>query len=262
MSKFDLKRLQLFEFTDLKWWPNFFRSMTTSFLQAMIEKNHPYSEKLDLITNAIESTPSDNIIDLCSGNFGPWFHLKKQIEENSNNKINVIFTDKYPNNKLAKTLDNMSGFDYYPDSVDAKDIPKNLVGVRTIFNGLHHFNQEDAQKIINNSVENKQPIIIFEILERSWFSLLMSIFFIPFYVLIQFPFLMKLSFLNVFFTYIIPIFPIVFTWDTMVSNLRSYSEEELERMIQGADKNDNYKWHIGSYQHRRIPVLYLIAYPV
>jgi len=258
--KFKIKRYQLFEFTDLQWWPKYLRSMITTFLHANIEKYKPYSQKLDLITLALRSNKNNQIIDLCSGDLGPWVHLKTELEENYNHKINIIFTDKYPNYKYTQFND-LKNCSYYPKSVDAKDVPDELVGTRTIFNGFHHFPPQDAQKIINNSVQSKQPILIFELLNRHWKDISIVTFFTPFYVFLLMPFLMKLSLKNIFFTYVFPIFPIIFTWDTIVSHLRCYSEEELEIMIKKADTDDKYKYTIGKYRHGNFPVLYMIAYP-
>jgi len=261
VAEFEIKRRQLFEFTDLIWWPKSLRSMITTFLHANIEKYKPYSQELDLITQAIQSNKNNQIIDLCSGNLGPWLHLKKQLEEKHHDKINIIFTDKYPNLTFTHQINEIDNFTYYPQSVDARDVPKTLTGTRTIFNGFHHFNPNDAQKIIDNSIESKQPIIIFELLNRNWKDILIVTIFTPFYIFLTMPFFMKLSFNNIFFTYIFPLFPITFTWDTVVSHLRCYSEKELENMIQKADKDKNYIWDIGKYRHGNFPVLYCIAYP-
>ena len=75
------------------------------------------------------------------------------------------------------------------------------------------------------------------------------------------PFLMKPSFSNLFFTYIIPIFPVAFTWDAIVSHFRCYSEKELESMINKVDKKSEYQWEIGNYRAGNFPVTYFVAYP-
>ena len=261
MKKKGPKRFQLFEFTDLKWCPDIFRTMATDFMQAVIEKYQPYSFKLDLIAKAVKSTSNNRVIDLCSGSFGPWLHLKKQIEQENNKEIEVVFTDKYPSPKLAEKLKNLKGFTYSSESVDAKDVPNSLNGTRTIFNGLHHFPPQDAQKIIENSIQHKQPIIVFEILQRSWNDIIIVSIFTPFYILLFMPFFMKISLKNIFFTYILPIFPLMFTWETIISNLRCYKEEELIKMLQESDKEQAYTYDIGSYRCKFFPVLYLIAYP-
>ena len=256
-----IKRRQLFEFNDLKWWPDLFRSMTTDFLHSVIEKHKPYSVAIDLIAKAIKSTKSNKIVDLCSGSLGPWLHLKEQLENKTRQSINITFTDKYPNTKLSKEFNILDGASYNMDSIDAVSIPKSLDGTRTIFNGLHHFNPEDAQKIIADAVNNNQPIVIFELLRRSWLDITMVTLFTPLYVLLNLPFLLPLTFKNILFTYIIPIFPIVFTWDTIVSHLRCYSQDELNDMIEKADVKNSYKKNIGSYTFKFLPVTYMICYP-
>lgn len=46
------------------------------------------------------------------------------------------------------------------------------------------------------------------------------------------------------FTYIIPVFPLLILWDALVSNLRTYSPEELRSMLE--DLNDeSYHWELG-----------------
>ena len=259
-KKFRLKRIQLFEFSDLKWWPDILRNMTTDFLHAIIEKNKPYLPKLDLIVEAIKSTQTNKIVDVCSGSLGPWLHLEKHIKENYK-KLDITFTDIHPNHTLAKQINSLDNFCYSLEPIDARDIPPSLDGTRTLFNGFHHFAPNDAQKIFDSAIANKKPIIIFEILNRYWKDIFIVMLFMPFYVLLLTPFFMKLSFKNIFFTYIFPIFPIVFTWDSIISNMRCYSEEEIIKMIQKADKDNNYQWYIGQYRHNHFPVLYCIAYP-
>ena len=261
MAKLKVPRLHLFEFTDLRWCPKFIRSMITDFLHVNIEKYQPYSYKIDLIIEAIKINESTQIIDLCSGNSGPWFHLKKQLEEKSNKAINVVFTDIYPSTLSIKKTKILNNFTYINNPIDARNVPKELNGPRTIFNGFHHFSPEDAQKIIDNCVENKQPIMIFELLSRNLSDVIIVSLFTPLYILLSMPFLMKPSFSNLFFTYIIPIFPVAFTWDAIVSHFRCYSEKELESMINKVDKKSEYQWEIGNYRAGNFPVTYFVAYP-
>jgi len=261
VKKFKAKRRQLFEFTDLKWWPKYLRSMITTFLHANIEKYKPYSKKLDIIAKAMNSNKDNQIIDLCSGNLGPWIHLQEKLEKHYHHKTNIIFTDKYPNHKFTEKIQSLDNCSYYSESVDARDVPNELIGIRTIFNGFHHFTPKDAYAIIDNSIQSNQPIIIFELLSRNWSDIIIVAIFTPFYTLLTLPFFMKLTLKNIVFTYIIPIFPIIFTWDTIVSHLRCYTEEEIEDMIVKADKNNNYTYIVGNYRAGKFPVLYCIAYP-
>lgn len=235
--------------------------MITGFLHVNIEKYQPYSYKLNLVINALKATKDTQIIDLCSGNSGPWLHLKKELEEQYTKNIDVVLTDIFPSTLLIEKTQGLNDFTYIKEPVDARHVPKELTGTRTIFNGFHHFKPNDAQEIINNSVKNKQALIIFELLSRNWNDIIIVSLFTPLYTLLTLPFLMKISFKNLFFTYIIPIFPIVFTWDTVVSHFRCYTEEELESMIKKADKKNEYIWKIGNYRAGNFPVTYFVAYP-
>lgn len=260
MAKIKVPRLHLFEFTDLKWCPEFIRSMIIDFLHVNIEKYKPYSNKTNLVIEAIKSSDNIQIVDLCSGNMGPWLHLKKELETKCDKNINIVFTDIYPSTSLIKKTKSLDNFTYIENSIDARNVPKELTGTRTIFNGFHHFSPKDAQEIINNSVDGKQPIVIFELLSRNLSDVVIVSLITPIYTLLMMPFLMKPSFKNLFFTYIIPIFPIVFTWDTVASHFRCYSEKELEDMINKSDKKNEYKWETGNYRAGNLPVTYFVAY--
>ncbi|MEO8900970.1 MAG: class I SAM-dependent methyltransferase, partial [Polyangiaceae bacterium] len=63
-------------------------------------------------------------------------------------------------------------------------------------------------------------------------------------------------------TYVVPVVPLCTWWDGVVSCLRAYSPEELQRLVASLPEN-NYVWDIG-----RLPVpgaptslIYLIGYP-
>ena len=42
-----------------------------------------------------------------------------------------------------------------------------LAGLRTIFNGFHHFRPEDATAVLRNAAEAGQPVAIFEVSHRT-----------------------------------------------------------------------------------------------
>ena len=63
------------------------------------------------------------------------------------------------------------------------------------------------------------------------------------------------------FTYVIPVAPLLITWDAVVSTLRCYTPEELLAMAQRAGGGD-YQWSAGSYWFRGVPVTYLVGHPV
>ena len=57
------------------------------------------------------------------------------------------------------------------------------------------------------------------------------------------PFVRPLTFSQLFFTYIIPIIPIIYAWDGQASLMRTYSFKDLESIIEELD-NNKYSWEI------------------
>ena len=166
-----MKRFQLFELTDLPWWPKSLRELLTGFLELLLSAAKPFSPKAKLLAHIMEKTKQTQFVDLCSGSGGPWLSLSEDVRRVSGKKISILLTDKYPNPEASYPLNDISNIRYSPHSVSALAVPSTLKGIRTMFNGLHHFSPDAAVSILKDAVENDQPIAIFEMLRRSWFDL-------------------------------------------------------------------------------------------
>jgi len=91
-----MKRRHLFEFHELPACPQVLRELVTGFLEAITALFRPYSPKKDFLLRAMRSTNTEQFVDLCSGNGGPWFHLAQQIEQETGRRVSVVLTDKFP----------------------------------------------------------------------------------------------------------------------------------------------------------------------
>lgn len=255
-----MKRLQLFEFTDLPWWPKILRNLLTDFLEHLLATIKPFAPKTALLSKVMENTQQTRFIDLCSGSGGPWLSLIEELRNKSGKNISVLLTDKYPNSEMCDKFSSMTGINYFPHSVDALAVPNELNGIRTLFNGFHHFPPDAAKQIIQNTVKNNQSIIIFEILNRSWFDFFYFLM-TPINVWLLTPTIRPISTTRFLFTYLIPIAPLVIMWDSVVSILRCYTPDELLTMARQSDAKHSYIWEAGRYRHRGIPITYLIGHP-
>lgn len=98
-----MKRVHLFEFEDLKWFPNWIRICMTRLIMVMHKKFKTSEDMSKLLADLIKQTNTTKIIDLCSGSGGPmldtFYHLKDiyKIED-----IELLLTDLYPNLEDAK----------------------------------------------------------------------------------------------------------------------------------------------------------------
>jgi len=136
----------------------------TDYLRYLIARVNFYQPVIPLITEGLHQTSSNRIIDLCSGGGGAIEQIQNNLSKQSSLDIKIILTDKYPNRSAfefiaAKTNGNISFSDA---SVDAADVPASLKGFRTIFSGFHHFDPKHAKAVIQNAVDAKSGIGIFD----------------------------------------------------------------------------------------------------
>jgi hypothetical protein len=260
-----MKRIHLFEFMDLRWFPDFLRQIQTNILQVMMTRTKAFDYAIPYIERELVHTQTDTIIDLCSGASGPWLRL---INKMNDKKIKVILTDKYPNKRMFQQIKQQSGgrIDFVSEPVDAVDIPTEIKGIKTMFTGFHHFKPEEVRKFFLNARDKNQTICIFDyvpnkILTILLFPLTFIISFIQFYFLSFF--VKPLSLVRLLFTNIIPVVPLVAAWDGFVSGIRKYGKNELNEIADDIT-NDSYRITTGEdfSMSKATPMVYLIGSPV
>ncbi len=254
-----MKRLHLFEFEDFSWFPSNVRNYMTDFLQFVSNRFDVYQKVVPMIEEALSKTDSNQMIDLASGGGGGLLKLSEHLEQN-NPELKIVLTDYYPNIAAFKaTAAQSKVFTYYEHSVDARDVPAELKGLRTQFLSLHHFKPEDAVKILQNAVDSGNPIALFETQERNFPSILAMIF-SPVSVLLTTPFIRPFKLGRILFTYIIPVVPVFILWDGIVSALRTYSVKEMHELVSKVKGNEAYEWQIGKKKSGPASVPYLIGW--
>ena len=61
--------------------------------------------------------------------------------------------------------------------------------------------------------------------------------------LVMTPFVKPLKVSQLFFTYIIPVIPLVYAWDGQASVKRTYTFEDIQKLL-GDSKTQDYNWEI------------------
>jgi hypothetical protein len=255
-----MKRRHLFEAHELSVCPQAVRELVTGFLEMVAALFQPYSPKSGLFVRAMRSTNASQFVDLCSGNGGPWLVLAQEIERQTGQSVSVVLTDKFPSQETRRRNDALEWLTYIEYPVDARCVPGHLRGVRTLFNGLHHFQRDDAKAVLQDAVANRQPIVVFESLQRDWFALAQALM-LPVCVLFLTPFVRPLRWSRLVLTYIIPLAPLILLWDGVVSVLRCYRPDELRAMTDELS-GDSYHWEFGAYRHLSVPVTFMVGYPI
>ncbi len=253
-----MKRIHLFEFEDLPWFPSFLRNYGTDFLQFLSNITKMYKPIVPLLNELIAKTKQQQIIDLGSGGGGGLLWLNEELKAN-NKSLKILLTDLYPNIPAFEyTKSKSNNIDYQESAVDARNVPSELKGIRTQFLSLHHFKPLDAQRILQNAVDAHAPIAIFEGQERSIPSIIAMIF-SPISVLLTTPFIRPFKLGRIIFTYLIPIIPLFVLWDGIVSSLRTYSVKEMNNLVEGLENANTYHWDIGKLKSGPGVILYLIG---
>jgi hypothetical protein len=228
-----LPRFQLFELEDLTWFPQTIRNLATDYLHFMVTRFSLYKPVVPVLRAMLENSKSSFIVDLCSGGGGPILSLYEVLLPD-HDQIQFTLTDKYPNIDAFQRLSSQypSGIRYVADPVDATNVPKDLAGLRIMFNAFHHFPPESACLVLENAVQAQQPIGIFEFVERS-LPMLISFLFTPIFVIFATPFIKPFRLKRLAWTYLIPLVPLTCWWDGLISACRAYTVTEMLAMTQG-----------------------------
>ena len=256
-----MKRIHAFEFEDLSWFPDNLRNYATDFLQFGANTFDIYKELVPILVAAMRSSENHTVIDVASGGGGGLLkiaeHLKHSLPD-----LRIVLTDFYPNLAAFRQTKARQPdvFEYVDYPVNAMDVPAPLQGFRTQFLSFHHFRPHEAKAILQNAVNNRQAIGIFEAQQRDLKTLIQRLF-SPVFVWLATPFIRPFRLGRLLFTYLIPIIPLFVLWDGVVSVLRTYTAPELQQMVQEVDNHELFDWKIDVVQGRSGDILYLLGLP-
>lgn len=262
-------RPHLFEFIDQSWYPGSLRDLQTDGLQKFMGSS--YEVVAPLIQQTLDRSGTTAIVDLASGGGGPWPGLRSRLGS-PDERISITLTDWYPNlpkfDRLRRDTDEQ--LRHVKTPVDAMNVSRELVGMRTMFGGFHHFRPTDARAILADAAKAGTAIGIFDIgsARTDLKSLIQTLVFFgvaPLFNLIAYfimtPMLGPLTLPRVVFTYFIPVVPLVTAWDGMVSGFRAYTQTELRDMTASLER-DGYAWEVGVVKGKQFPINYVIGYPL
>jgi hypothetical protein len=244
-----MKRINLFEFEDFAWFPNWLRSCLTRLIVVMHNVLGSSANLEQLLKRALAHSETAAIVDLCSGSSGPMLDVFQRLKaEPGGSSLKLTLTDLYPNRELAAVINGQkqSAVRYETRPVNAAAVSPELRGVRTLVGSFHHMRPAIARSILQDAQASKQPICIYEISDNSfpiilWWIALPLNFIVA---LLITPFARPLTFRQLFFTYVVPVIPFFFAWDGAVSNARTYTLSDMAILLDGLQSAD-YTWETG-----------------
>lgn len=254
-----MRRIQFIEIHEQPWLPTLLRDEITDALQYGLNLFKGYVPVAPKLQRALDGTNSRSIVDLCSGGGGPWAHLSQKIHGRDGG-LQILLTDKFPNASAVRnvTANSENQIRSYPNSVDATNVPRELKGLRTMFTSFHHFSPNEARAILQNAVDAKEGIGIFELTKRSPAAM---VFIVAWAMILCActPWIRPFRWSRLLWTYLVPIIPLVLLFDGIVSCLRTYRPEELRGIVEDLNA-PGYQWEVGE-QNEKATITYLIGFP-
>jgi len=267
-----MKRIQLFEFEDLIWFPSWLRTCMTNLIM-VLHKIMGISDVLaDLIKDILEKQKLSKIVDLGSGSGGAMPEVLKKINETKGfEDVKLLMTDLYPNKEIVKKYNTDTNLrcSYHETPVDATNIATAPDGLKTMMNSFHHMPPEVARKILKSAYIDRQPLLIYEMAENKfplliwWLMLPLGLLIVMIMALLMTPFVRPMTFKQLIFTYLIPIIPICYAWDGQASMPRIYAMKDYDILLEGLHSED-FRWEKGYARKKngKKTGTYLVGYPI
>jgi hypothetical protein len=257
-----VRRMRLFELHEQPWLPTFLRDEITGTLHFGLERLNAYTPVTPVLRRGLDSTGARTIVDMCSGGGGPWPSLSRHLHDEGA-PLHILLTDKHPNSVTQRTVGSLAEdtLDFYPSPVDARRVPHELHGFRTVFTSFHHFSPAEARAVLQNAVDAGEGIGVFEVTRRTPGAMGMM-FLWALHSFVSAMLMRPVRISRLFWTFAIPLIPAALLFDGIASCMRSYRPQELREIIAGLTVTD-YEWEVGERAGRYVslPITYLIGYP-
>lgn len=257
-----MKRRHTLEWEDLEWFPRDWRDFGTDYLKFIATRFDIYKSILPVIRRGIEKSGGREWLDCASGGGSALLKLAEHLRADYPD-LKITMTDFYPNIRAFERTRAEGGamFEYESKPIDATAIPPGLkTKFRTIFGAFHHFRPPQARAILQDAVDSRAPVAVFEPVGRNAISFVSMLFVIP-QVLLFTPFIRPFRWRVMPFVYLLPLIPLYILWDGIASILRTYSTEELKDLIAGVKNSDTFEWEIGEKKEGPAPIYYLFGFP-
>ena len=236
-----MQRVSHPELDDQPWLPTSVRDGFTDYVRFMSERPRPYRSAVGQLADAIRMSGATNVVDLASGGGGPWPQLRLELARRGV-EVDVTLTDRYPNRAAGERLATQPGVTYRTESVDARSVPADLTGFRTMFSTFHHFEPDEATAILRDAAANAAGIAVLEVVDRTPLGFAAAPF-VPLPLLVLAPFLRPFRASRLLWTYLVPALPMTLAWDALASVRKAYTADEILALAHAAAPG--YGWRAG-----------------
>jgi SAM-dependent methyltransferase len=222
-----------FEFGDKDWVPSWYHLYLRKYLVFFYKVFGYHKLWLPALSKFIEASGRKEFLELGSGGGEVMRMLVTRLPEELTSGKRFYLSDINPLPELVEHVNagDVHSVSYIAEPVNALEIPDSLNFPRIFTNSFHHFRPEEVGQIVKQSAKLGTPVLVLEYVRNTplaYLSMLMG----PLVTVLTMPFIAKLRDLPVMliFTYLIPLFPLMFFWDGLVSCARAYTRKDIEEI--------------------------------
>lgn len=204
-----------FELEDQPWFPRRLRRMMMEYIGFLANGLGSYRGLAPLLAQALETTGSNEVLDLGSGSGAPVVGLSTAPELSG---VHFILSDLHPIGGTQAPVG--PRFQWHPTPLDALHVGDAHYpdAVRTLFNGYHHFAESDKVRLLEQ--HGAQGLLVAEILAPTPWTLFRVLLATTIGQVFLAPFVRPFRVERLFWTWIVPVNLITVTFDGIMSVLR------------------------------------------
>lgn len=236
-------RVHAFEFNERPECPAFVRDSIVEALGAGLRWGRMYDAVGPIFAEFLERSGCDAVLDVCSGSGEPASILLDALDRAGARAPRFALSDLFPNvpTMEAVAARHPGRVEVVREPVDATAVPAAIDrGARTIISAFHHFPPDLAAAILADCVAKRRAVFVVEALRRDLRSLLSILPAMTVAALVNPLRARRDRVKKALATWVVPIVPAAGLWDAVVSDLRSYREDELRALV--APLGGGYLW--------------------
>ena len=228
----NMKRRQMFQFTDQRWFPPLLSQLVHEFLVWFVGRVHAARPFVPFLMEALDGAAERRILDITTGAGSGVETLLPELPE----RVEAV-SFQYP------------------------DVPADRPGLYTLVNGLHRLPPPEATELFRRLGSSGQPLLIVEGNNDNWWQAVGMLVFAPISAVLSAPFVRPFRFTRLLFTYLIPVLPLLIGFDGAAALFKLYSPADLDALVKRADV-PGFVWRTGKAPNGRGgKIIYAIAYP-
>lgn len=239
------RRRHLIELHEQPWFPEVWRDLFRTGLGKAFVLFGLTRETSRVLAPFLVTHQPREVLDLCSGSgecsCDVWQRALSEVEGGAQPACTLVLSDLYPDMQRWAESSPASRFVQAP--VDARAIGDDLPRTWMMLNALHHFAPSELRAFLRGTARSADAFIAVDRAARNWREMFITIFVVPVAAAIITAFVIRpFRLSNVLWSLIIPVIPLVALIDGIVSNLRSYTVEELRGLI--AECPSSFAWEV------------------